>query len=36
MNGTDTISGNGWVLVLDKAYIVEKNINDGNYAIRKK
>jgi hypothetical protein len=36
MNGKDTISGNGWVLVLNNAYIVEKNFSDGNYTIRKK
>ena len=33
---SDKVSGNGWVLELNKDYIVEKNSSDGNYHLKKK
>ena len=33
---SDKVSGNGWVLELNKDYIVEKNSSDGNYLLKKK
>ena len=32
---SDKVSGNGWVLELNKDYIVEKNSSDGNYHLKK-
>jgi hypothetical protein len=32
---SDTISGKGWSLYLNKGYSVERNISDGNYYLKK-
>ncbi len=33
---SDNVSGNGWVLELNKGYIVEKNSSDRNYLLKRK
>jgi len=33
---SDKISGKGWILNLNKGYLVEKNIANSNYTLKKK
>jgi hypothetical protein len=36
MNTSEKVSGTGWILELNKNYVVERNSSDGNYLVKKK